>query len=203
LLKRYARDQEQPGFFRVLDVARRVAGTGSLGVQRFVVLVEGKGSPDDNYLLDLKEARPSALAPYAPRRQPRWTNEAERVVTIQDRMQVVAPALLHAVTLEKKGFILRELQPTEDRLDLEECRGNWGKLDDVMQTMGNVVAWSQLRSAGRQGSAIADNLVAFAGKSGWQADVLRYAGSYTKRVTADWQEFRKAYQGGSLRQPGN
>jgi uncharacterized protein (DUF2252 family) len=202
LLKRYAQGQEDPDFFRVLDVARRVAGTGSLGVQRFVVLVEGKGSPDDNYLLDLKEARPSALAPYVPRRQPRWRNEAERVVTIQDRMQVVAPALLHAVTLEKKGFILRELQPTEDRLDLEECRGNWGKLDDVMQTMGNVVAWSQLRSAGRQGSAIADDLVAFAGTSGWQTEVLRFARSYAKRVTADWQEFRKAYQGGNVPQPG-
>jgi uncharacterized protein (DUF2252 family) len=119
-------------------------------------------------------------------------------VTIQDRMQAVAPALLHAVTLEKKGFILRELQPTEDRLDLEECRGRAGKLDDVMRTMGNVVAWSQLRSAGRQGSAIADELVAFAGKSGWQADVLRYAGSYAKRVTADWQVFRRTANKGAV-----
>ncbi|MFI5207177.1 MAG: DUF2252 domain-containing protein [Gemmatimonadales bacterium] len=192
LLKAYARTQESPAFFRVLDVARRVAGTGSLGVQRYVVLVEGKGSPDDNYLLDLKEARPTALAPYVPCRQPRWANEAERVVTIQDRMQVVAPALLDAVTLERKGFILRELQPSEDRLSLEECRGRMNKLESVIRTMGKVTAWSQLRSAGRQGSAIADELIVFAGRSGWQGDVQKYAQSYARQVTADWQAFRKA-----------
>ena len=32
----------------MLDVARRIAGTGSLGVERYAILVEGKGSPDIN-----------------------------------------------------------------------------------------------------------------------------------------------------------
>jgi uncharacterized protein (DUF2252 family) len=201
LLAAYARTQEDPRFFRVLDVARRVAGTGSLGVERYVVLVEGKGSPDDNYLLDLKEARPSAPAPYVPCRQPRWANEAERVVTIQDRMQVVAPALLHAVTMKKKGYILRELQPSEDRLTLTDCGGRMSKLESVMRTMGRVTAWSQLRSAGRQGSAIADDLIAFAGRSGWQKDVLAHAQSYERQVTADWQSFKKAAEKGAVPQP--
>ena len=200
-LASYARSQQSPAFFRVLDVARRVAGTGSLGVQRYVVLVEGKGSPDDNYLLDLKEARPTALAPFVPCRQPRWANEAERVVTIQDRMQVVAPALLHAVIMEKKGFILRELQPSEDRLTLADWGGRMNKLESVMRTMGRVAAWGQLRSGGRQGSAIADELIAFAGKSGWQGEVLKYAQSYAQQVTADWQAFRKAADKGAIPSP--
>jgi uncharacterized protein (DUF2252 family) len=198
LLTSYARTQKSPGFFRVLDVARRVAGTGSLGVQRYVVLVEGKGSPNDNYLLDLKEARPTALAPYVPCKQPRWANEAERVVTIQDRMQVVAPALLHAVTMERKGFILRELQPSEDRLTLADCGGRMIKLESVLRTMGKVAAWSQLRSTGRQGSAIGDDLIAFGGKRGWQEDVLEYALSYARQVTADWQEFKQAAAKGAI-----
>lgn len=56
-----------PGFYRPLDVARRIAGTGSLGVERYIAPVEGKGSADGNYLLDLKEALPSSLAPGVPR----------------------------------------------------------------------------------------------------------------------------------------
>jgi hypothetical protein len=52
-----------PDFFEVLDVARRIAGNGSLGVDRYVILVRGKGSPDGNDLLDLKEALPSAVLP--------------------------------------------------------------------------------------------------------------------------------------------
>lgn len=202
LLRQFARKERRPQFFRVLDVARRVAGAGSLGVQRFVVLVEGKGSPDHNYLLDLKEARPSALSPYLPCPQPRWTSEAHRVVTIQDRMQAVAPALLHAVTLGGRSFVLKELQPTEDRLGLGGSGAKGGKLERVIRTMGRVTAWSQLRSAGRQGSAIADDLVSFAGKSGWQAEVLRYAQAYARQVRADWKAFRKAADRGAVALPG-
>ncbi len=55
-MQQFAAGESDPDFYRVLDVARRIAGTGSLGVDRYVILVEGKGSPDGNYLLDLKEA---------------------------------------------------------------------------------------------------------------------------------------------------
>ncbi|MEP7336272.1 MAG: DUF2252 family protein, partial [Acidobacteriota bacterium] len=44
--KTWAAKQPKPKFFRLLDVARRIAGTGSLGVDRYALLVEGKGSPD-------------------------------------------------------------------------------------------------------------------------------------------------------------
>ena len=60
-LKTFAAAQSNPRFYKVMAVARRVAGTGSLRVDRMVILIEGKGSPDDNYLLDLKEALPTSL----------------------------------------------------------------------------------------------------------------------------------------------
>jgi uncharacterized protein (DUF2252 family) len=60
----FAARQPNPAFYKVLDVARRMAGTGSLGVDRYTILVEGKGSPDTNYLLDPKQALPCSLAPY-------------------------------------------------------------------------------------------------------------------------------------------
>jgi uncharacterized protein (DUF2252 family) len=188
----FARHEEDPGFFRVLDVARRVAGTGSLGVERFVVLVEGRGSPDDNYLLDLKEARPSALRRVVRARQPAWENEAARIVAVQGRMQAVAPAFLHAVAMGGLPFVLRELQPTEDRLGLAAAAGHPGRLEKVMRTMGRVTAWSQLRSGGRQGSAIADKLIAFGGHAGWSAEVLRYAREYARKVRSDWRAFAAA-----------
>ena len=194
----FARHEADPGFFRVLDVARRVAGTGSLGVERFVVLVEGRGSPDDNYLLDLKEARPSALRPYTRVRQPAWGSESERVVAVQGRMQAVAPALLHAVAMAGLPFILRELQPTEDRLGLAAEAGHAARLEKVMRTMGRVTAWSQLRSGGRQGSAIADELIAFGGRSGWRVELLRYAREYARRVRSDWRAFAAAVAAGKV-----
>jgi uncharacterized protein (DUF2252 family) len=191
-LGRFGRQHGDPKFFRVLDVARRVAGTGSLGVARFVVLIEGRASPDDNYLLDLKEARPSALRRPVPVRQPSWRSEAERVVAVQERMQAVGTAFLHAVEMDGQPFILRELQPTEDRLILDTWGGHLGRLERVMWTMGRVTAWSQLRSGGRQGSAIADELIALGGRAGWSGEVLRYAREYARQVRSDWQTFAKA-----------
>jgi uncharacterized protein (DUF2252 family) len=157
-------------FHRVLDVARRVAGTGSLGVPRWVVLVEGRGSPDRNALLDVKAARPSVLAalgapdgadggPAAWRET--WASEAERVVAVQRRVQAVPPARLAALTVALPGgttsCVLRELQPSQDRVSLAEVRGA-RRLARFMETLGQVVAWGQLRSAGRGGSATADEL---------------------------------------------
>ena len=75
----FAKREPNPQFYEIIDVARRIAGTGSLGVERYVILVEGKGSPDGNYLLDMKLALPSATAPNVHTPQPKWGSEAERV----------------------------------------------------------------------------------------------------------------------------
>ena len=116
LIDAFAASQDNPGFFRVLDVARRIAGTGSLGMERYVVLVEGKGSPDGNYLLDLKQATSSSLVPHLKIRQPAWPSQAHRVVAVQRRMQAVSMAFLHPIVDGKSSYVLRDLQPSEDRV---------------------------------------------------------------------------------------
>ncbi|HVT37766.1 MAG TPA: DUF2252 family protein, partial [Gemmatimonadaceae bacterium] len=176
-------------FYRVLDVARRVAGTGSLGLRRFVVLVRGHGVPDGSILLDIKEAGPSALAPHVAVPQPPWKNEADRVVHVQRRMQAISPALLEVVSIGDRHCMMRELQPFEDRLALEHWHGKLRRLQRVMTTMGEAVAWAQLRSASRQGSAGADDLIAFAHTRGWRRELLKYARQYARTATRDWRQF--------------
>ena len=195
-MRGFARTQPKPEFYRLLDVARRIAGTGSLGVARFVLLVEGKGSPDANYLLDLKQALPSALAPQLETRQPRWGNEAQRVVCLQQRVQAVSPAFLRAVVIAGADYILKGLQPTEDRVALEPCRGNFDRLHGLMTTLGEIVAWGELRSAGRQGSASADELIDFGSQKKWRTRMLAVARACQKQVDLDWREFCTAFDDG-------
>jgi uncharacterized protein (DUF2252 family) len=185
----WAAGQPDPAFFRILDIARRIAGLGSLGLDRYILLVEGKGSPDRNYILDLKEARASALYPHLAWPQPGWANEAQRIVAIQDRMQGASPALLSSLLVDDRGYVLRELQPIEDRVNLRDAEGKLRRLEKVIETMAHVTAWAQLRSSGRQGSAIADELIAFASSPAWQEDLLRFARSYAAQVEADYREF--------------
>jgi uncharacterized protein (DUF2252 family) len=178
----------QEDFFEPLDVARRVAGTGSLGVDRYVILLRGKGSPDHNYLVDLKLALPSAPGQRLRKVQPRWADEAQRIVAVQRRAQAISQSMLTAVEFEHRGFVLRELQPSEDRLGCE----HYSTEDDLkctLDTMGQVVAWSHLRSSGRQGAAIADEWIAFAGKERWVHRILDYSRDYRERVERDWRNF--------------
>jgi len=186
-LDNFAKSQPDPDFFRVLDVARRVAGLGSLGLERYIVLV--RGDRDGNAILDAKEATPSTLARFEKLRQPAWKSEADRVVAIQHRMQAIAPAMLHAKKIGRGGYVLRELQPSSDRLTLDDARGDHRHLRSAAKSMGRVTAWAQLRSSGRQGSATADDLIAFAGANGWKQRLIDFGRSYESQVKRDYQQF--------------
>ena len=191
----YAQTQRQPAFFKVLDVARRIAGTGSLGLERYAILVRGRGSIGENFLLDLKYACGSALAPYVTLKQPAWASEAERVVAIQKRVQAIAPAFLSAVQIGERSYVLKELLPDQDRLSLDAWNGKLRRLEGVMQTMGSLVAWAHLRSSGRQGSAIADQWIDYGHNAArWRKDLLDYAQFYHQQVSADWKQYAGAYR---------
>lgn len=118
LVSDWGNRQPNPDFFNVLDIAQRMAGTGSLGLERYLILIQGKGYPYGSYLLDLKSARSSCLSPYLPTLQPLWTNEACRIVEIQSRIQASPPAMLNVLMDSNQAYVLRELQPTADKLDL-------------------------------------------------------------------------------------
>ena len=131
--------------------------------------------------------------------QPNWKSETDRVVSIQRRMQAVSPAFLRSVEMNDKPFVLRALQPSEDRLNLANAKGKQATLQPIVAAMGRIVAWGQLRSSGWQGSAIADDLVAFGHAvdspqyllEGYAARpaLIELAETLAKQVEADWRAF--------------
>lgn len=186
------------GYFTLVDAARRIAGVASLGAPRYALLIEGTGSPDGNVLLDLKSAEPSAAAPYSPCKQPAWKSEAHRIVEVQTRCQAISPGFLRAVGYEGAPFVLRQLQPAEDRLDLAMASRRPDRFEDAMHTMAELSAWAQLRASGRQGAADADALIAFGGSSGLVKPLLETAHQMEEFVLADWKAFCVAYDAGEM-----
>jgi uncharacterized protein (DUF2252 family) len=189
VLSAFAAGQPNPEAFGLLDVARRIAGVGSLGLERYVVLVSGKGSPDGNYLLDLKHQPGSSLAPHLQLSQPAWKDEASRVVWIEGCVQAVAPRGLNALTIGDRAYTLRELLPNEDRLKLDELEGRPDEIAEVLQAMGRIVAWGGLRCASHRGAASVDELAAFAARSDWSTPLIAYASSYADKTRRDWGMF--------------
>ena len=77
--------------YRFVDIARKVVGVGSVGTRAWIVLLLGRDD-DDPLVLQVKEARPSVLEPYAPRA--RYANQGQRVVEGQRLMQAASDMLL-------------------------------------------------------------------------------------------------------------
>jgi uncharacterized protein (DUF2252 family) len=186
--------KSDPAFFAVRDVAFRVAGTGSLGMERFVLLVEGKKGINRYYLIDIKEAQAPSLLLRHHYHQPAWADNASRIVEIQQRVQAAAPALLSTMTMGDKHFVVKELQPVEDKLDLTHLQGRTKRCAQFIATVGTITAWGLLRSGGRQGSATGDELIDFAQRSDhWKEYVADYAAKYAGKILRDYTIFCKAY----------
>lgn len=132
--------------YRVLDVTGRIAGIGSLGLLRYVVLIEGDGSPDKNRLIDVKEERPSVVVDAAGISQPqKYPTEAERVIAAQLRLQAKPARGLATLSIDGRSFRVRELISEENRSSLDHLQKKPGKLREAVETVGQLVGWSHLR----------------------------------------------------------
>jgi len=184
------------GRYQVIDACFRVAGTGSLGVKRYAFLLRNSKEPRKHLLIDMKESKPSSLQPYLNNPQPAWGSEAERVVAIQDRMQNIVPALLSTTVFDGAPYVVKELQPTADKIDFLVIRDRYNDIACVIEDMAFLTASAQLRTAGRQGAASPDELMNFGRDGHWQKGLLEYAQGYAEQVKKDYQEYFKAYKAG-------
>jgi uncharacterized protein (DUF2252 family) len=77
--------------FRLVDIARKVVGVGSVGTGAWILLLEADGG-EDWLLLQAKEAQESVLAPHV--EPSAYEQQGERVVTGQRLMQAVSDIFL-------------------------------------------------------------------------------------------------------------
>ncbi len=179
--------------FKVVDCAFRVAGTGSAGLKRYLFLLKSVNTKNKYLFLDMKQAKTSSLQPYVQITQPRWETEADRVIQVQQRMQGISPALLNTIMFKGDSFVVKEMQPTEDRINFELIKDRYRDIYLVIDDMALLTASSQLRSSGRQGSAISDELIAYGQNNQWQEEVLNYSLKYARQVKKDYKQFTVAY----------
>ncbi|CAJ0901856.1 hypothetical protein R20233_04675 [Ralstonia sp. LMG 32965] len=187
--------------FIAVDVARRIAGTGSLGLERYSVLAHPENDPTTLRLIDIKLAIPSvwddvlgSACSVAP-----WRSEAGRVVDIQRISQAISPALLRGVVYGAKGekpksYVVKSLQPTADRVALGSGKNVVANLDDALQTMARVAAWCHLRGCGRHGTDLVEKVQDYAAGTAWRKSALKLAAHGRKVSLKQWAEFAEDYR---------
>ena len=94
--------------YQILDVARKVVGVGSVGTGCWVSLLKG-AHDDDPLFLQIKEAQPSVMAPYAKSRMP-YANEGRRVVVGQRIIQGAPDIFLGWGEIGNFHFYVRQLR---------------------------------------------------------------------------------------------
>ena len=187
--------------FIAVDVARRIAGTGSLGLERYSVLARPENDPTTLRLIDIKLSIPSvwddvlgSACSVAP-----WRSEAGRVVDIQRISQAISPALLRGVVYGAKGekpksYVVKSLQPTADRVALGSGKNVVANLDDALQTMARVAAWCHLRGCGRHGTDLVEKVQDYAAGTAWRKSALKLAAHGKDVSLKQWAEFAEDYR---------
>jgi len=194
-----ANSSDGPYNFKALDAIFRLAGTGSVGVKRYMFLLRSQKDKKKYLLLDMKQARTSSVQPYIHIQQPHWETEADRVLAIQQRMQNVSPALLSVSIFKDEAYVIQEMQPTEDKIDFNLIKKRYRDIYQVIDDMATLSASAQLRSGGRQGSAMADELIAFGYNTQWHDALIAYSKNYAKQVKKDYKQFLSDYKKGAFK----
>jgi hypothetical protein len=181
--------------YRLVDVARRVGGVGSVGTRCWVVLLRGRDE-NDLLLLQMKEARPSALTPYA---HPRPQRDGRRVVLGQRHVQAVTDIFLgwhRSAGLDgvHRDFYVRQLADWKGSADVERMRARdllrYGELCARTLARGHARTGDRFAIAGYLGAsdrfdvALADFAAAYADQNARDHDRLRQAVA-SGRVQAD------------------
>jgi len=193
-------NNESPYHYKVKDVVYRIAGTGSLGQKRYLFLLKSTIKKDSYLLIDMKQAFPSSLLPFLTVKQPKWRNDAERIIAVQHRMQHVSSSLLSTSTFKNEHYVMQELQPVKDTLRFKLIRDTYRDLYQVIDDMAILTASSQLRSSGMDGTATKDELKTFASGKDWQQQVLDLAAEQAALVCADYGSYLQDYRNGAYKE---
>ncbi|UOE43242.1 DUF2252 domain-containing protein [Agromyces larvae] len=179
--------------FRVVDVALKVVGVGSVGTRAWVVLLTGNGKRDV-LVLQAKEAQRSVLEP--PDRPSAYAHQGERVVHGQRRLQAFGDVLLghtHVVGIDGKerDFYVRQFRDWKGSAEPERMERSTMKL--YAEYCGIVLA----RAHARGGDAATISGYLGDGRAFARA-LVQFAAAYADRTERDHTALLDAIAGGRL-----
>ncbi len=184
-----------PYNYKVKDVVFRFAGTGSVGVKRYLFLLKSTNEKHRFLLLDMKQSFPSSLEPVINVPQPKWENESDRIVAVQKRLQYVSSSYLSRTIFDGESYVIQELQPMEDTFNYRLVKKDYRNLIQVIDDLAVLTASAQLRSGGMDGSAQIDELKNFGTQIGsWRERSLQLAKELAQANEADYREFMLGYE---------
>jgi uncharacterized protein (DUF2252 family) len=174
-------------FYRPVDVAFKVVGTGSVGLRDYCVYLEGNG-PNDPLFLQIKEETASGYAHYLPDAQPPRQN-GQRVAEGQHAMQMQSDPFLGWTHFGGRDYLVRQLNDHKASIELEDLAGSG--LEAYAEICGELLARGHARSGDPQ------ILTGYIGSGEGFAQALAKFGSlYADQTEKDWKELCRSGKAG-------
>jgi len=175
-------------FYRPVDVAFKVVGTGSVGLRDYCIYFEGNG-PGDPLFLQIKEEPASSYAPYLPDAHPAPHN-GQRAAEGQRAMQMQSDPFLGWTHIGARQFLVRQLNDHKGSINLEDLAG--GGLEAYAEVCGELLA----RGHARSGDPLA--IAGYLGSGEGFAEALsKFGALYADQTVKDWEELRRSRKAGT------
>jgi uncharacterized protein (DUF2252 family) len=178
--------------YRLVHLARKVVGVGSVGTHAWILLLLDRGH-DSPLFLQVKEAGVSVLEEFLGPSE--FSNHGERVVVGQRMMQAASDIFLgwgrFAWEGEQRDYYIRQLRDWKGSADVG------GMTPAGMKLWGQMCGWTLARAHARTGDRIA--IASYLGKSdAVDRAIGRFAVLYADQNQLDYQALTAAVESGRL-----
>jgi uncharacterized protein (DUF2252 family) len=176
--------------YRIVDVARKVVGVGSVGTRCWILFLLGSNS-EDPLFLQLKEAQPSVLEPYVS--ESAYSNHGHRVVAGQRLLQASPDIFIGWGELDGIHFYVRQLRDMKGGVEFDPNKVNLENIPEYCKLCG----WALALAHAKSGNAAM--ISGYLGKSDeFDEAMVRFAFAYADQTEKDYQALAEAAASGRI-----
>ena len=177
--------------YRIIDVARKVVGVGSVGTRCWIIFLIGNHS-EDPLFLQYKEAQPSVLEPYLSKSI--YSNQGQRVVAGQRLIQGAPDIFLGWGEQDGINFYIRQLRDMKGGVEFDPKKVKIENMDQY----SSLCAWALALAHAKSGDAAM--LAGYAGKSDELDEAMvNFAIAYADQTEKDYQALVAAAKSGRIK----
>ncbi len=174
-------------FYRPVDVAFKVVGTGSVGLRDYCIYMEGNG-PGDPLFLQIKEETASAYAPHLTDAHPAPHN-GQRVAEGAKFMQIQTDPFLGWTHIGSRQYLVRQLKDHKGSIEIDDLAG--ANLKAYAEVCGELLARGHARSGDPQ------VIAGYIGSGEAFAEAIAKFGiDYAEQTEKDWEQLKKSGKAG-------
>ncbi len=170
-------------FYRPIDVAFKVVGTGSVGLRDYCIYMEGNG-PGDPLFLQIKEEVASAYAQYLPDAHPAEHN-GKRTAEGQRFMQIQTDPFLGWTHIGSRQYLVRQLNDHKGSIAITDLAG--ANLKAYAEVCGELLARGHARSGDAQ------TIAGYIGTgAAFPEAIAEFGVAYADQTNKDWEELKRS-----------